>query len=90
MNTEVIQIRIDAGTKNKAQKVLEGMGFDMSSAVKVFLRQVINTNSIPFTIYTENGFTHFAEKRTLRETKEALKKGKRYSSTKDAFDDILR
>jgi DNA-damage-inducible protein J len=90
VNTQTIQIRIDIDTKNKAQKVLNGMGFDMSSAVKVFLKQVINTGSIPFEIRTKNGFTRFAEEQMLRETKEAIKKGKSYGSARKAFDDILR
>jgi DNA-damage-inducible protein J len=56
-NTEQIQIRIDAKTKNEAKKILEGLGMDMSSAVKIFFRQVINTKSFPCELRDENGFS---------------------------------
>ncbi|MFA5080563.1 MAG: type II toxin-antitoxin system RelB/DinJ family antitoxin [Candidatus Paceibacterota bacterium] len=56
-NCEQLQIRIDSKTKNEAKKILEGLGLDMSSAVKIFLRQVINTRNFPCEIRDENGFT---------------------------------
>lgn len=56
-NNEQIQIRIDAKTKNEAKKVLEGLGMDMSAAVKIFFRQVINTKNFPCELRDANGFT---------------------------------
>jgi DNA-damage-inducible protein J len=56
-NSEQLQIRIDAKTKNEAKKVLESLGMDMSSAVKIFFRQVINTKSFPCELRDSNGFT---------------------------------
>ena len=56
-NCEQLQIRIDSKTKNEAKKILEGLGLDMSSAVKIFLKQVINTKNFPCEIRDENGFT---------------------------------
>jgi len=66
-NCEQLQIRIDSETKNEAKKILEGLGLDMSSAVKIFLRQVINTKNFPCEIRDENGFTLKAAE-TLRES----------------------
>lgn len=43
-----INIRIDTGTKNKAQEILGELGLDLSSAIKIFLNKVILTESIPF------------------------------------------
>ena len=40
-NNEQIQIRIDSKTKREAKKVLDNLGIDMSSAVKLFFRQII-------------------------------------------------
>ncbi|KKU19022.1 MAG: hypothetical protein UX30_C0020G0001, partial [Candidatus Saccharibacteria bacterium GW2011_GWA2_46_10] len=38
MNTQdTLQIRIDAKTKKASRKILEELGLDMSSAVKLFL-----------------------------------------------------
>ena len=56
-----IQIRIDEKTKNSAKKIIEKMGMDISSAIKIYLRQIIITKSVPF-IITENGFTTSEEK----------------------------
>lgn len=56
-NNEQIQIRIDAKTKNEAKKVFDSLGLDISSAVKLFFRQVINAKNFPCELRDENGFT---------------------------------
>lgn len=43
-------ISIDADTKKQAQKMLADMGLDLSTAVNIFLRQVIEERAIPFII----------------------------------------
>ena len=43
-------ITIDADTKAKAQEILADFGLDLSTAVNIFLRQMIRENAIPFTI----------------------------------------
>ncbi len=50
-----VQIRIDSETKAQAQKVFSDMGIDMSSAIKLFLRNVIITESIPLELRSEKG-----------------------------------
>ncbi len=84
-----IQLRIDATTKNKAQKVLKDLGLDLSSAVKLFLTKVISTRSVPFEIRTVNGFTPAQERQLLKDAAWTKKHGKRYTNTKEMFDDIL-
>lgn len=56
-NNEQIQIRIDSKTKNEVKKILDGLGMDMSSAVKIFFHQIINTRNFPCELRDENGFT---------------------------------
>lgn len=56
-NNEQIQIRIDSKTKKEAKKVLESLGMDMSSAIKIFFRQVINSKNFPCELRDENGLT---------------------------------
>ena len=46
-------ISIDADTKAKAQALLAEFGMDLSTAVNVFLKQMIRENAIPFTINAE-------------------------------------
>lgn len=89
MNT-TLQIRIDSKTKTSAQKVFKELGLDMSSGMKIFLQQVVNTESIPFPLRTVNGFTVEKETKILAETAHGLKRGKRYSASKEMFRDILK
>lgn len=67
INNNQIQIRIDTATKREAKKILDNLGIDMSSAVKLFFRQIINARNLPFELRGENGLTlHNAE--LLRES----------------------
>lgn len=50
-----LQIRIDSTTKEQAQKILAEMGLDMSSAIKLFLRNIIITESVPLELRSEKG-----------------------------------
>ncbi len=51
-NTINVNIRMDKELKNKAEVLLDDMGLNMSTAVNVFLRQVLRTGGIPFEITT--------------------------------------
>ena len=85
---ETIQIRIDAKTKEAARKTLDAIGLDMSSAVKLFLINVINRKGIPLDLLTENGFTLAQEQALIAETEEAKKKGKGYTKLDELFSDL--
>lgn len=89
MNT-TLQIRIDKKTKDRARKVFKDLGVDMSSGVKMFLQQVVNTESIPFEVRTANGFTPEREKEIIKETEWAFKHGKRYSSIQEAHKELFK
>jgi DNA-damage-inducible protein J len=43
-----IQVRIEKKTKEAAVNTLEALGLDLSSAVKLFLHQVVVEQAIPF------------------------------------------
>jgi len=82
-----LNIRIEENVKNKANKTLSSMGLDMSTAVKMFLNQVITENGLPFTP-TKN--MSVIKERWDREVSDALKNGKRYTSAKTLLNDILK
>lgn len=46
-------ISIDAETKTQAQKLLADLGLDMSTAVNIFLKQMIYEGGFPFAIVRE-------------------------------------
>ena len=44
----LVQVRIDDQTKIKANIVFEELGLDMSTAIRMFLKKVIEVRGIPF------------------------------------------
>lgn len=84
--TTTINIRIDAKTKNSAQKTLEAMGLDLSSGIKLFLAQVVTEQGIPFTP-SKNAAKIRAG--WDKEVAEALASGKGYKTGKELMDAVL-
>lgn len=48
--TTPTQIRIEDETKKQATEVLDGLGLNLSSAVNIFLKQVIMQKGLPFEV----------------------------------------
>lgn len=84
-----IQIRIDEKTKKSAKKVLDKIGMDMSSAVKVYLKQIVITQGLPFPLLTENGLTIQQEQEILKASEEA-KKGINVSGPFETAEDFIK
>ncbi len=80
-----VNVRIEEKTKIAATKVLAKMGLDMSSAVKLFLHQVVKDDGLPFTP-TNN--TKAIRARWDKEVADALKNGKVYKSGKEVLADL--
>jgi len=66
-----IQLRIDENTKTEAQKMLEKIGLDLSSAIKIYLKQIVIKKGIPFPLLTENSLTEAQEEAILNASNEA-------------------
>lgn len=80
-----LNVRVEEKTKREARKTLADIGLDMSSAVNIFLKQVIVEKGLPFTP-TKN-----AKKLRAQWDKEvawARKHGKRYTSAEELFKDL--
>ena len=83
-------ITIDAETKAKAQVMLADFGMDLSTAVNIFLKQMIYEGAIPFTISRE-----IPNKVTLAAMQEAHEmyvspdSYKKYNSVDSMMEDIL-
>lgn len=80
-----INIRIDEKLKKAAGKTLASLGLDTSSAVKMFLSQVVTENGLPFTPSKDPAKIRA---RWDKEVAEALKSGKRYTSGAEALADL--
>ena len=84
-----IQVRTDDDVKKRAKAILEALGLDLSSAINLYLRQIVIREGIPFKIVTENGFTTEEEIEMLRETEYAIKDRKEYDSAEKLHRAIL-
>ena len=80
----VINVRIDKDTKARAGKALSALGLDTSTAVRLFLHQVVAEKGLPF-IPTRNPATIRAQ--WDKEVANA-KKGHRYTTAKEALADL--
>jgi len=49
-----ITIRTDKEIKSEAQQILSLLGIDMSTAINIFLRQVIQKEGLPFSVKLES------------------------------------
>ena len=68
MSPRILEVTLDPTLKKKANKVLDGLGLDIDTAVRVFLKKVVATHSIPFALAEEPDAYRFS----ARETKDIL------------------
>lgn len=88
MEEITVEIRVDTDDLNKAQQIFDNLGFDLSTAVNIFLHNTVTRNGIPFDYEVPNEETIAA----MKECEEMIKhpeRYKRYSSIKEALEDLL-
>lgn len=58
--TQEVRCRIEPELKHQAQDILAKTGLDLSTAVRIFLREVVAQQGLPFKLAarTEGGATH--------------------------------
>jgi len=93
MDTANIQFRMPAKEKKQLEKVLDDMGLDIATAMRMYARKILQVKTIPFRLGTEerdeNGFT----KKQRKELDAAIKemndpKAKRFGPFTNAEDAI--
>ncbi|MBE6965578.1 MAG: type II toxin-antitoxin system RelB/DinJ family antitoxin [Ruminococcaceae bacterium] len=89
MATANMSIRMDTELKKQAEAMLADMGLNMTTAMNMFLRQVVRQGKIPFEIATDipNAETLAA----IKEMDDMISgriPAKRYSSTKELFEEL--
>lgn len=84
-----IQVRIDEDVKSQAVEVLNDLGMDASTAINVFLRQVIADNGLPFQP-AKPRFNDVTLK-AIKESDEAVESGEldRKKSVDDLFSEVF-
>ncbi len=89
MTTAVLQTRVDLDTKKKAEELFDSLGLDTTTAIRLFLKQSINQQRIPFEIVPPQ---EIFSQNTLAAIEDAKKISrdptvKSYSSAKELLED---
>ena len=81
-----INIRLDDKLKEEAEVVLSEIGLSMTNAITLYLKAVVRTNSIPFSLEVPNRKTIKAFKEIDKIT--FSKKTKKYTNTIELKKDL--
>lgn len=75
MSTKSVNFRVDEKLKTQAEILLDEMGLSMSSALNLFLQQMVNRRALPFTIEAADPFFSKANQELLQERLALYDKG---------------
>ena len=89
MATVNMSIRMDTELKKQADAMLADMGLNMTTAMNMFLRQVVRQGKIPFEIATDipNSET-LAAMKEVNDMINGKIPAKKYTSTDELFKDL--
>ena len=83
-------ISLDPQLKHDSQELFADLGIDLSTAITLFLKQSLRVQGLPFSVTRENPNAEtIAAMNEYYEMKAHPEKYKRYSSFKDAMDEVL-
>lgn len=77
MTTSSLQVRIDSNLRQEAETLFSNAGLDMSSAIRLFLRQSVIRRRLPFEVITESPDPFWSEvnQRVLAKSIHSLERG---------------
>ncbi len=75
MNTSTLQVRLDHQLKKDADQFFSSAGLDTTTAVRMFLRQVLIRKAIPFDIIADDPFFAPANQKVLKKSIRQLESG---------------
>ena len=79
MSSCTLQIRIDSDLRREADSLFSGAGLDLSSAVRLFLRQSVIRRRLPFEVIGADPFFSDANQRVLAESIRSIERGEAVS-----------
>lgn len=83
-------ISLDPQLKHDSQELFADLGIDLSTAITLFLKQSLRVQGLPFAVTRENPNAEtIAAMNEYYEMKAHPEKYKRYSSFKNAMDEVL-
>ena len=75
MSSCTLQIRIDSDLRREADSLFSGAGLDLSSAVRLFLRQSVIRRRLPFEVIGADPFFSDSNQRALAESIRSIERG---------------
>lgn len=88
--TSTINVNVNSNIKKKANNILNDLGLNMSTAINIFLTQVVKRKGIPFEVRNPEPSEELLE--ALREADDIRSgkiKTKGYRNVNQMFEDIL-
>lgn len=87
--TSAINVQVNANDKEKASNILKDLGLNMSTAINMFIKQIIKNDGLPFAIKNPKPSKELLE--ALQEGEDILNgkiKAKKYHSVKELIGDL--
>lgn len=75
MSSTTLQIRLDADLRRDADELFSSAGLDLSSAVRLFLRQSVIRRRLPFEVIGADPFYSEANQRALADSIRSIERG---------------
>ena len=82
-----INIRVNDGLKKQSEAIFDELGLSVTAAMTIFLKAVVRTNSIPFSLEIPNNETLEAFKE-VDDISSGKAKAKKYSSAAEIKKDL--
>ena len=84
----VLQVRVDDELKNQASEILDAIGVDLSTAVRMFLKKVIIERGIPFDTRIDESSLKF--KMAIREAQRISEENGNSEMTLEEINEEIR
>ena len=90
METTTVNVRVDKDIKQSAEAVAQSLGMNLSTAINIFLRQMIYRDGLPFEVvnprYNAETLAAFREAEDIIAGRKVVKS---YNSAEEMIADIL-
>ncbi len=91
--TSAINVQVDAKDKEQATNILRDLGLNMSTAINMFLKQIIKNDGLPFEISNPKPSKELLEaleegEKIIQEVREGKRKG--YNNVNEMMKEILK
>jgi len=84
-----LQIRVDKELRNQAQQIASDLGMDLTTAVRIFLKQLVNNKGLPFRPELDPFYSP-GNQHALKASRNSLKAGHVVTKSMDELEGMLK